>query len=204
MNSFVKLFALIAAMALGGYFFSSSGLMGELGAFFEKNSNPYIFLLVMSVGCALPLPLTFCYVYAGMTFNPALAWILCAAGLFFSSGIGYFLGRFAMAKSSIERLCLRFNFNMALKKNSFRLNFFVRAVPGIPYWVQNILLASAGTSYGLYSFVNICVQGLIALSMILFFGGFKEGDYSMIAVFVVLAVILAIAYKMAMRFLFRD
>lgn len=204
MNSLIKCFAFVAVVILAGCVFIFPNSFEEFSALLRKNSNPYIFLLFMSVGCALPMPLTFCYMYAGLTFHPVLAWVLCVGGLFFSSTIGYFLGRLTGSAILAERMCLKFKFDISSKKNSFGLNFFVRAVPGVPYWAQNIVLASVGTSYFLYEFVNICVQGLISLFMVLFFDRVMKGGFETIFIFAILAIILAFFYKMIVHSLFRN
>ena len=158
---------LLAFIILGVEFFVGWGnLLDLLVDFVKQHSNPYAFLAVMGVGCALPLSLSFCYLFAGAAFPFWQAWILCLLGLTISSMLGYFIGRFFVSKEKIEYLSSKFRLGDTNGESYAKINFFVRAIPGIPYFLQNIILGGIRSSFGLYLLINLLVQGGLAMAMI--------------------------------------
>ena len=158
---------LLAAIIFGVECFIGWGdLLDFLIDLVKQHSNPYVFFIVMGIGCALPLSLSFCYLFAGAAFPFWQAWTLCMGGLAMSSMLGYFIGRFFVSKERIEALSEKFKLGDTNGESYARINFFVRAIPGIPYFLQNIILGGIRSSFGLYVIINLLVQGVIAMAMV--------------------------------------
>ena len=98
-----------------------------------------------------------------MAFGTLAGWSLSLAGLFISGTVGFIMGRYVLDDVSAEKFRAKAKINS--KKNLYNLNFYVRAIPGIPYWMQNIILGSVHTDFKMYTLSNMSVQGAIALAM---------------------------------------
>ena len=199
-----KILALAALVAAVEYFFGWSEIFSSIERAAKARENGEAeFLLAMSAGCAFGLPLSLCYLASGAAFGFAKGWALCAAGLATSGALGFCLGRVAVPKKFADSLREKFKIPRAPNGRAmFNINFFVRAVPGIPYWAQNVSLGAARTGFGLYMAVNIAVQGAIAGAMNFLGSSAAHGGAEKYAAFAVLAAVLAafhisanIAYK---------
>ena len=172
-----------------------------LKEFIRMHENPGIFFAVMGFGCALFFPLSWCYLYAGGAFGLFQAWALCMAGLFVSGSIGFLLGKFFTSKNLLLKLERRFKVPVLCERKIYHINFFIRAVPGVPYGAQNIILGGIGTNFSTYTFVNMTVQGMMALAMNLLGSSlFRDGGPVKVGVFVCLALALFLAHRVLRKF----
>jgi len=170
----VKILVFLFLAVAFEYIFGWRKLLDLCLQFAESNNNPFIFLAIMGIGCALPFSLSICYLFAGAAFPFLQAWIICLAGLFISSSIGYVFGRFIVPPNILESLLIKFK----IKPNPYNLanvNFFVRAVPGIPYFVQNLILGGLRSNFATYIVVNLAVQGAIG-AVVIYIGSAAASD----------------------------
>ena len=119
-------------------------------------------------------------------------------GLLASGSIGYMLGRYVLDRATAEKF--RSKVKLDSKKRLYRLNFYVRAVPGIPYWTQNIILGSVHTGFKTYTLSNICVQGAIALAMNYLGANIVAEGAGKYWAFAVLIVVLAAVNKLLEKY----
>lgn len=197
----VKILAAAAFAAAFELLFGWGELLRLCLDFARENGDPFAFLIVMGVGCAFPLSLSLCYLFAGAAFPFFEAWALCILGLFISSSIGFFFGRFLVPENSLESLAGRFKIGRVKTLGLANVNFFVRAVPGIPYFLQNIILGGMRTPFAMYAAVNLAVQGAIAAAMV-YIGSAAASDSSAwrkLWVFGILVAVLFLAQR-AMAF----
>ena len=190
----LRISALIALVVLVEVFFGWSELFAFVEQTAKSNENSLlIFFALMSVGCAFAFPLSFCYLFAGTAFGFLTGWGICFAVLGVSSVIGYFLGRFFVPQAWVEKLCGHFNIDANPRGRSmFNANFLVRVIPGIPYWIQNVILGGLRSDFLLYIGVNLIAQGAIAGAMNYFASSLSEGGVSKYIAFVVLVIVLTI------------
>ena len=163
----LKIAVLIAVFACLEFFVGWS----EIARIFKESSgllseNPWLFLLVMGIGCALPFPITICYLTSGICFGLWKGFLLCFLGLFISSSIGGLMGKFLTPKIIFEKISDKFNLKQFGMRGEFNLNFFVRAIPGIPYWIQNVFLGGMTKSPAMYLIVCMSVQGIISFTVV--------------------------------------
>lgn len=173
---FFNILLLITLLALFQFIIGWQEFLDFCLNFIRSNNNPFLFILVMGIGCALPFSLSLCYLYAGAAFPFFIAWPLCLFGLFISSSFGYMIGRFILPRHILDSLLSRFKLQSPKLIHIVNANFFVRAIPGIPYFIQNILLGGIATPFKTYIIVNLIVQGLIGAVMI-FIGSSIVSDY---------------------------
>ena len=170
---------------------------GELFSRFDSfakgfSDSPVLFWLLMSAGCALAFPLSVCYLFAGAAFGFGAGWLLSLGVLAVSSALGYGLGVFFVPKTFPRRVAAKFGISTDFSERTmFNVNFAVRVVPGIPYWVQNVFLGAIRSKFPLYMFVNIAAQGAIAGAMNFVGSSLSCGGYGKYAAFGVLAAVLA-------------
>lgn len=183
--------ALVAAVEIfigWGELFS---LVGDVAR--AHSDSAFLFFCLMSVGCAFGFPLSLCYLLAGAAFGFWFGWGVCAAVLAVSSAIGYALGRFFFPDSVLRGLLRKIPFaSDPCGAGMFNVNFAVRVVPGIPYWVQNVVLGGMRTGFALYMSVNLIGQGAIAGAMNFFASSMSEEGAKKYAAFVALVAVLAV------------
>ena len=187
---YAKVILVILAAVAVQYFWGFAQIVGAFEDFAKDNSSAYVFLPVMGMGCAVGVPLSFCYVFAASAYALPKAFLLCIIGLFTSSLIGFFIGNVFSELPYVRELKNKFLPQHAEDAIYFKLNFFIRAVPGVPYFAQNLILASLSKKSQLFTYllINICVQGLIALAMILIFNAAFREKF-LIAITLVIALI---------------
>ncbi len=196
---YAKVVLVILAALSVQYFWGFAQIVGAFEEFAKNNSAAYVFLPVMGIGCAVGVPLSFCYVFAASAYTLPKAFLLCIIGLFTSSLIGFFIGNVFSELPYVKELKNKFLPRHAEDAIYFKLNFFIRAIPGVPYFAQNLILASLSKKAQIFTYltVNICVQGLIALAMILIFNAaFREKFLIVIAlVFALIATYVILRKK---------
>lgn len=187
---YAKVILVILAAVAVQYFWGFAQIVGAFEEFAKNNSSAYVFLPVMGMGCAVGVPLSFCYVFAASAYALPKAFLLCIIGLFTSSLIGFFIGNVFSELPFVKKLQGKFLPPHAESSRYFKLNFFIRAIPGVPYFAQNLILASVSKKTQLFTYllINICVQGLIALAMILIFNAAFREKF-LIAITLVIALI---------------
>ncbi len=189
MKSLLKVLVLVLIIIGVQFFYGWGALFTDLKTFSEQHNNPAIFLLVMSLGCAVGLPISFCTLFAGAAFGAVFGSILSIIGIAISSFLGYFIGRFFFPKEIIEKIEKRFS--ISSRKTMFDLNFYVRAVPGASFSMQNFILGAMASELKMYMLVGISIQGAIAIAMNVLGASFTDDScakYFAIAVLIVVII----------------
>ncbi len=196
MKNILKIALFIAAVVAVQLLYGWPELIADMKGFAETHNNPFAFFAIMSTGCAIGLPLSFCTLYAGAAFGAFWGSVLSVGGICISSAIGYAIGRFAFPGDIVENFKRRFN--ISNPRNMFDLNFFVRAVPGIPYCMQNFLLGGMNSDLKVYMVLGVAIQGLFAVAMNVLGSSFSQGGYLKyiaIAVIIMLVLLIRILFK---------
>ena len=174
----LKILAILAVLAGVHFAWGLDAIFEALKNFAQERVSGGEYVGVMGIACALGFPLSLCYLFAGMAFPIWKAWISCMVVLALSSTIGFFIGKFFASDKFICRISQKIEGGDTGKIRAFRLNFYVRAIPGIPYWVQNVFLGAVCSNFKMYFIVNMAVQGAISLAMVSVGFSFSSADMS--------------------------
>lgn len=200
MKTAIKLCIIILVLALLNYFFGFQETCENLKSLMQNNANPAIFLSVMGIACAFAFPVSWCYIFAGTAFGLWIGWSLCVLGIFISASLGFFVSKLFLKKESIKLLLKKFKVeNTSLKNGEVHANFFVRAVPGVPYFLQNVILEYIGSNYFLYILSAILIQGAISFVVILFTSGLAESSHQKILAGGILIALLALFHFLLLK-----
>ncbi len=200
MKSLLKVLLLIAIITTIQLSYGWIELFEVLKKFAENNANPFAFLAVMSLGCAIGLPISFCTLFAGAAFGSILGSALSIIGIAISSIIGYVIGRFFFPQDYIQKI--KNKFSISEKKTMFDLNFYVRAIPGIPYSMQNIILGAMNSDMKLYILLAVSIQGIIAIAMNFLGASFSDNGLAKYIAFASLICVI-VAMRIAFKKLFK-
>ena len=196
MKSFLKILILCLAIIIIQLSYGWIELFELFKHTAQNNANPIVFLLIMSTTCAIGFPITFCTLFAGSAFGITHGAILSLTGILISSLFGYAIGKFFFPQELTQKLQQKFSIDK--NKNMFDLNFYVRAVPGIPYSIQNFILGGMNAPLKLYIFLAILIQGSIAIAMNILGASFSDNG---IAKYIAFAILLCVI--ITIRLLFR-
>ena len=199
-KNLLKMLLLLAIVAAVQLSYGWLQLFADLKAFAEAHANPFAFLAVMSLGCAVGLPISFCTLFAGAAFGSVAGSALSIAGIVVSSFLGYLIGKFFFPREYVERFKARFG--LAERKSMFDVNFYVRAVPGPPYCVQNVVLGAMNSEIKMYMMLGVSIQGAIAVAMNILGANFSEdgaAKYVAIAALIVVIILIRIFFKRFFR-----
>lgn len=163
MKNALKIILFFSIIAIVQFTYGWGNLFALFEQFAKANANPIVFLFVISFGCAIGFPVSFCTLFAGAAFGWMFGSGLSIVGIFASSLIGYFVGKFFAPDEFIEKIKRRLN--LKGQRSMFDLNFYVRAVPGLPYSMQNLLLGAMNSDLKMYLLLSVSIQGIIAVAM---------------------------------------
>ena len=200
----IKAAIFIIVILLVEYFFGWRDSYEAFKHFAQTHVTPLAFICVMSFGCAAGLPVSWCYFFAATAFGVFFGWIYCLVGLFFSALLGFGMTKILLPPAAIAPMLKRFNIKTDVSEATYHANFFVRAIPGIPYFMQNIMLAEIGSKLGMYLAMTLLVQGPIALAICLFANSIKMNSFRYAIVAALLVVVLTLVHKTMRRFYFKD
>lgn len=132
-----------------------------------QTTNPFVFLALMALLPLIGFPISAFYLYAGAAFPFVTAWVLCVTALAINMIGAYFAGAYFL-KGPIERWMQRRGYRVPRlkEKGHFRLVVLIRAVPGVPYPLQNYILSLSGCPFLLYLLISLFVQSTIAAGVI--------------------------------------
>lgn len=129
-------------------------------------TDPLLCVFAIAVLPLFGFPIAVCYLFAGAAFPWFQAWLVCAAGLAINIAAAYWVGHYLLRRPLTTWLVRRGHTLPQLNElGHFRLIFLVRAVPGVPFPVQNYLLAVVGAPFPLYFFLSWSIQTTIAAGM---------------------------------------
>ena len=130
-------------------------------------THPLVFFCAMALLPIIGFPIAVFYIFAGLAFPWLTAWLLCAGALAVNMALAYLLGAYLL-RDPIRQLVERRGHRIPElgPRGHFRLTFLIRALPGVPYPLQNYILALARTPFPLYMGVSWTVQATFAAGMI--------------------------------------
>ncbi len=155
-----------------------------------------IFILLMIFLPLIGFPISSFYLFAGMAYEPIIGFSVASLSLFVNMVIAYVLA--SIYKESFQRLLQKHDIlkSAVNQKNLLRLTIIIRAVPGVPYWLQNYLLGVSGVPFHTYIIVSWIVQSTYLAGMIyLSYISFQVTPWKLfagIAIIVVMVVILRV------------
>ena len=152
------------------------GLLAASGidwAEWTQQLPPELHVLFWPAMVLLPL---FGFPISGFTIAAALLfplWVACFFGslsLTLNMALGYWIGHSLWRDFTQRQIKKRFpSFTSLNQKQAFRTTVLVRAVPGVPFFLQNYILAVLGVPFGLYLLCSVLIQGsfliIIALTI---------------------------------------
>lgn len=129
-------------------------------------TDPLTFVLLMSLLPLLGFPIAAFYLYAGSIFPWWIAWLCCSLALAVNMALAYPIAKYLL-RGPISEILARYRRAIPdfSTPNQFRLTFLVRAVPGIPYFMQNYFLPLLGIRFLHYWIISWVVQTVIAAGM---------------------------------------
>jgi len=172
----VRLFIFVFLIVCVEVFVGWKDILAYLKNIAEISNSPLFFILLMGIGSAFGFPVSACYIFAGIAFGIFWGWIYCLTGLFISGTFAYVVVRFFVSEEDFLKIVKFFKIKTDLSKLKYHANFFLRAIPGTPYFLQNILLAGIKTSYPMYIVMLLLTQGSVALAMNFIVGAFAVGS----------------------------
>lgn len=133
-----------------------------------EGANPWVFFFAMASLPVFGFPISACYIYAGIAFEPSVGIPACLGALIINMSVSYLLTQ-SVFKGPVERLVAKFGWKIPKVKgyNQFRLTFAIRTVPGPPFFFQNVTLGLAGIPFWTYLWISLLAQGSIAIGVIL-------------------------------------
>ena len=196
MKSLLKVCFLVLIVVLVQYFYGWTVLFDDLKCFAEENNSPVVFLVIMSFGCAIGFPISFCTLFAGAAFGAFFGSVLSVVGIIISSFLGYYIGRFFCPKELIEKV--KRKFSISSNRTMFDINFYVRAIPGLTYSMQNFVLGAMSSDIRMYMLLCVSIQGAIAVAMNVLGASFSDegwAKYIAIAILVVVIIFIRVVFR---------
>jgi uncharacterized membrane protein YdjX (TVP38/TMEM64 family) len=132
-----------------------------------EDANLWVFFLAMASLPVFGFPISACYIYAGLAFEPVEASLTCLGALLVNMSVSYVLTQ-TVLKTPILGFIERRGWSLPklTEENEFRFIFLVRTIPGPPFFFQNLALGLAGVSFWTYLWVSMLGQGSIAVGVI--------------------------------------
>lgn len=129
-------------------------------------TDPWWFLLWMSVLPWLGFPIAAFYLYAGAAFAWPQAWALCVTALAINIALAHPLAIYALRRPLRTLLTgTRAQLPELNPDNQFRATFLIRGIPGVPFALQNYMLPLLGVRFPVYFLVSWSIQSLFAAGM---------------------------------------
>lgn len=159
-------FAVVAAVfAIGFWQFARVGF--DWRAVLEMSSL-WMFFVAMASLPVFGFPISACYIYAGVAFEPLEASLACIGALAVNMSASYALTHSVFKKPITAFLAKRtWSIPELSDCSQFRFTFLVRTVPGPPFFFQNLILGLAGIPFWTYLWISILAQGGIAIAVII-------------------------------------
>lgn len=190
----------------GGVWIMTSGY--EWKTIFDE-AGPYTPAVYFAALSLLPLaafPISAFYIASGLLFDPLTAISLTAGGLAVNMTLGYWLSR-SILRYPLQHYTARTCINPRwLEASSLvKLTLLIRGVPGVPYFLQNMILGVARVPFGAYLLISVGIQTLYCAGMVfLAHSGTKlrntpEALYFALGGIAILIILMVIASKLAAR-----
>lgn len=160
------------------------------------------FFVAMATLPVFGFPISACYIYAGMAFEPLEAVLACWGALAINMSASYALTH-SVFKKPIQAFLEKRTWTIPemSEYSQFRFTFLVRTVPGPPFFFQNLILGVAGIPFWSYLWVSLLTQGGIALGVVVCSRYLSEDPWSQggITVMAILAALLVAKSVRAIR-----
>lgn len=158
-------------------------------------TSPWFFFLAMATLPVFGFPISACYIYAGLAFDPWTAGAACLGALAVNMSASYLLMR-SFLRGPLMKLMARRGWKVPVLRgdNVFRFTFLIRTIPGPPFFFQNLALSLAGIPFLTYLWVSLLAQGTIAIGVIYCSHALSRNPSSvggLIAVGLVVVVVIA-------------
>ena len=159
---------------------------------------PLLFFGVMALAILLPIPASLFYVAAGSIYGiPAsIAWTVPALVI---NTLLVHVASTGFLRPGLERLVARRGKEVPRLRSKADQNLFitlVRITPGIPYFLQNLVLALAGVDRVPFVLISVAVQMIYATGFIVLGRSAFEGELGLGAVAVGLLAAVAIVARL--------
>ena len=143
-----------------------------------RDLDPGLFFLAMVLLPVIGAPISLFYIAAGGLYPPGLAIIVGSSALIGSTLIGYGVGRWALGEVTQTKLLRRWpRLASPSEINGVRAIILIRAVPGIPFWAQNIGIGAAKLPFWPYLILSVAIQSVFLVATVLTISGAVEKDY---------------------------
>lgn len=152
-----------ALLMLGFVLFAWSGYDFQYILDITRSTNPLVFVILLTILPLLGFPIAVFYLYAGTAFAWPAAWLLCTIGLALNMSVAYTMGAHLLRKPLIQILAHRgYSLPVLNETTHFKFIFLIRAVPGVPFPIQNYLLSVTAPPFILYLSISLAVQSVFA------------------------------------------
>ncbi len=167
-------------------------------------ANPWTLLIFATLMIFLPMlgfPISAFYVCAGAIFSPWQSIPIGLVCLALNMSASYALAtiwREPLQAKFAPRWPAVFSMN---ERSALRLTILVRAIPGIPYSVQNYLLGVLAVPFGQYLTLSLIIQGCFLIGVALTANGAitQDGQTALWGGFVVLVTIIGLRVTFGRR-----
>lgn len=197
-----QLLGLAFCTVVGIYLFSLVDYQPSRLIELKSEITPLTFVIAMSLAPAFGFSIALFYLLAGVTFNFWLGWGLCLLSLFVNMTVGYVMARYCFRELIVKVLRRRqFKLPEISELNQFRITFLIRALPGVPFTLQNWILGILNVPYLLYIIVSLATQGLIA-AIVVKSGGLLPDDLGVEHLYIGLSLIALVIVLRGLYYLF--
>lgn len=162
------------------------------------NGSPWalaVFALLMIFLPMVGFPISVFYVCAGVAFSPWQSIPVGLVCLAINMSASYLLARYCWREPLREKISRRWPQVFSLNEGSaLRLTILVRAIPGIPFWMQNYILGVLAVPFAAYLALSWTIQGCFLVGVALTANGAitQDGQLALWGGFVVLVTMLGI------------
>jgi len=127
-----------------------------------------VFGVLMATLPIFGFPISAFYIFAGAAFPVSLAVPVGLVSLAVNMSVSYGLARYVWREPLRRKFEPRWPKVFALdERSTTRITILVRAVPGVPYAIQNYLLGAIATPFPTYLGLSLGIQGCIMTGVIL-------------------------------------
>jgi uncharacterized membrane protein YdjX (TVP38/TMEM64 family) len=142
-----------------------------------REANPVWFFAAMAVLPAVGVPWTPLYILAGATFGARYGVLGSLLAIAANLTLCYFIAR-SRLRPWLERILRRFGYRLPdlANRSALRFTLIVRLAPGLPMFVRNYALGSAGVPFWLYFGVSMAITSAYAVAFVVLGESVLEHD----------------------------
>lgn len=159
-----------------------------------RRANPIWFFVAMALLPALGVPFTPLFILAGATFGVGTGLILSLLAIAANVTLCYWIARSGL-RPWLEKILRRFGYELpdfkSKGRSALRFTVIVKLAPGLPMFVKNYALGSAGVPFWLYFGASILITGAYAAAFVVLGESVLEHDMRSLAVTAVAVAVVA-------------